>query len=420
MSRASKIYRGTIALGVIVGLSGCSGGGDVPGGELEGTATGTAQNDAPDAGSGTLQIGFLGALSGPFTIMGEPARNGMLLAAQDINGEGGADGRSIEIVEADTASSPEEAMGEMERMVEGDVVAVGGVISSDVGLATSRIAEAEQIPLFLVKAGSNEILTKESRYTFRTCLAAADMHMEALGEFIEAEGYTRVGAIIADYAWGQSISAATEQYVASLDGVEVEEVVAPVGETDFNTYVRQLADFDPQVIIATGHPPGVPGILRTTDELGIGVPIIGPSTPRGAVMEAAGQAALGRHIDFSCADFESDGYQELAARYQAEHGTFMEDDAVAGYAIVTVIAEAVEQTGSTDRAEIAEYIRSNAFSPPGYAWELSWTDWGEFASAAPLLTVTADQSPPDALRSDLDWWPEVIFQSGGVAPYEPE
>ena len=67
------------------------------------------------------------------------------------------------------------------------MVAIGGIISSDVGLATSRVAEA-QVPLFLVKAGSEAILTQQSRHTFRTCLPAAPMVAGRSPECAQQEG----------------------------------------------------------------------------------------------------------------------------------------------------------------------------------------------------------------------------------------
>ena len=63
--------------------------------------------------------------------------------------------------------------GDLGMIDQDGVIAAGGVISSDVGLATARIAEQNEVPLFLVKSGATAILTPESRYTFRTCLPAA-------------------------------------------------------------------------------------------------------------------------------------------------------------------------------------------------------------------------------------------------------
>jgi branched-chain amino acid transport system substrate-binding protein len=136
------------------------------------------------------------------------------------------------------------------------VVAIGGIISSDVGLATARTAEELEVPLFLVKAGSEAILTADSRYTFRTCLPAAPMVAGPIAQYAEQEGLTKIGAIIADYAWGQAFRSAFENEFADVEGVETQVEVAPVPETDFTTYLRNLESFQPDLLVATGHPPG--------------------------------------------------------------------------------------------------------------------------------------------------------------------
>ena len=58
----------------------------------------------------------------------------------------------------------------------------------------------------------------------------------------------------------------------------------------------------------------------------------------------AADAAIGRYSDFDCADWESEEYHDLARRYlELSDNQFMDDDAVAGYGIVTMVAEAVDE-----------------------------------------------------------------------------
>ena len=64
----------------------------------------------------------------------------------------------------------------------------------------------------------------------------------------------------------------------------------------------------------------------------------------------------------------------------------MEDDAVAGYGIVQMVAQAVAEVGD-DPAAIAEYLHEQTFDLPGYAFEVSWTEWGELAAAQPIMSV---------------------------------
>src|SRR5438874_13068946 len=113
------------------------------------------------------------------------------------------------------------------------VVAVGGLISSDVALATARLAESAHVPMFLVKAGASEILASGSRYTFRTCLPAAAEVAAPILQYAQKHKITRVGAIIADYAWGQAIKSSLESTFAKAPKIKLNIQVAPVKTTDF-------------------------------------------------------------------------------------------------------------------------------------------------------------------------------------------
>ena len=178
------------------------------------------------------------------------------MAVDEINADSGVDGRPLELEVADDQMSPEEGVAGVERLVDEGVVAIGGVISSDVGLAAARAAEESETPLFLVKAGNELVLAAfDGRYAPAACRRRR--WWPGRSPSSPWEGLTRVGAIIADYGWGQAFRAAAEEEFSALDGVELRVEVAPVDETDFDTLpakprvVRSGADE-----VATGHPPG--------------------------------------------------------------------------------------------------------------------------------------------------------------------
>ena len=206
---------GLFSLLLVVGLLLAACGGDGEGGNA--------------AGGEPIRIGALTSLTGNFTPWGVQVRDGMQLAVNEIN-------IRLELVVADDQSQAEEGTRAIERLSEREgVVAVGGIISSDVGLATARIAEQSKVPLFLVKAGAGGILNSGSRYTFRTCLPAAPMVAGPVLQYVRSKNLTRVGAIVADYAWGQAIKAALEDTFAAAPDIKLQIEVAPVGEQDFTT-----------------------------------------------------------------------------------------------------------------------------------------------------------------------------------------
>ena len=374
---------------------------------------------APPSGE-PVKIGILTSITSNFAPWGLQVRDGAQLAVDEINASGGAGGRPLELVIEDDQNSPEEAVPAYERLVEEGVVAVGGIISSSVGGATAPLAESNQIPTFLVKSGDQTILTPESRFTFRTCLPAAPTVAGPIIEYAQENGLTKIGAIVADYPWGHAFQSSIETAVAAADGIELKLEVAPVPEQDFTTYLRAIDEFGPDLLVATGHPPGGGPIIAQSNDLGMDVPVIGAYSPWALVMGGAGDLALGRYADFDCADYQSNEYQELARRFleMSSDNTFMDDDAVAAYGIVTMIAEAIEKIGD-DPAAIGEWLHTQEFDLPGYPFPLSWTEWGEMAAAQPLFSIAGEGPAPEGVNEAGDWYPETLLLPTPLTPYDP-
>ena len=384
-------------------------------------AVGVASSSGGSAAANNpVVVGALTSLTGPFTPWGIQARDGMALAVNEVNRHGGVKGRLLKLDVVDDQSSPNAAIDGFRKLTEQErVVAIGGLISSDVALATARLAEQAQVPIFLVKAGATEILTSNSRYTFRTCLPAAAEVAGPILQFAQKRKVKTVGAIIADYAWGQSIKAALQNEFAKASDIKLNIQVAPVRTTDFTPYLRALGGV--QLIVATGHPPGSGAILVQSGQLGMKVPVAGAYAPFSAVEKAAGAAAYGRWSDFKCAAVGNKGYKALAKRYLRvfPQNVFFEDDALAGYAYVKIIAEAVASVGD-DPKKIASYVHANTFNIPGYAFPLKWTAWGELAAPRIAFDIlTRGPTPEPGLNAGGSWWPRELSRSQPLTPYRP-
>ena len=379
-----------------------------------------AMTEAPTAESaGPIKIGQLSDLTSTFTPWGLNVRDGMALAAKEINDAGGVNGRMIEIEVQDSENNGDTGVNRYERLVEDGVVAVGGIISSGVGVPVAADAEKLHVPVFLVKSGDAAALTKESRYTFRTCLPAAPMVAAPILQYAQEQGFTKVGAIVADYPWGHSIQSALEDTFKG-SGINLDIEVAPVPpSTDFTPFVRKMADFGSQMIVSTGHPPGTAAIVTLSADLAGNVPVTGAWSPPDLSVGGMQDLAIGRFSDFACADYLGDSYAELAKSYLAfSDNKFMSDDAVAGYAIVKIVAEAVGAVGD-DPTAVAEYVHSHTFNEPGYAHPLSWTAWGELAESAPIFFQIADGPAPEGLNKAGNWWLKLLAHSAPLTPYEP-
>ena len=198
-----------------------------------GGASGSAQGSP-------IKIGVLTPLTANFAPWGLQVRAGAALAANEINRAGGVKGRGqgrrLNLVVADDQSTNTTAAVDGFRRLtqQENVVSVGGIIGSPVGLATTRLAEEGKIPLFLVKSGNNEILTQSSRYTFRTCLPAAAMVAQSVVQLAVRREIRSVGVMIADYAWGQSFKSSLEDAAKAAPNIRFNVQVAPVPTTELH------------------------------------------------------------------------------------------------------------------------------------------------------------------------------------------
>jgi branched-chain amino acid transport system substrate-binding protein len=367
-----------------------------------------------------VKLGVLTSLTGNFAPWGIQFRAGAALAVNEINRKGGVKGQLLNLSVADDQSIPNGGIDGFRKLTqESDVVAVGGVVGSNVGLATGRLAEQAEVPLFLLRAGDDKILTTQSRYTFRTCLPPAQEDGPPILDVAQERGVKSVGAIVADYAWGQAFKKALQDAFAGQSAVKLNVQVAPLPATDFTPYLRALGNVG--LIVATGHPPGGGAILAQAGQLGMKAPVIGAYSPFTLTAKAAGSAAYGRWADFKCMNVASKAYRALAKRYLRTfpQNGFFEDEALQGYAYVKIIAEAVGAVGA-DPKKIAAYVHSHTFNIPGYGFPLKWTAWGEMVGPTPFLTVLTKGPAPDAaLNKAGEWWPRNLSKSKPLTPYRP-
>ena len=413
-----KRYRLIVAVGAVVLLTAALSGSSAYGG-----SSGTAQGSA-------IKLGVLTPLSASggtnFSPWGLQVRAGAALAVNEINRSGGikgrGQGRRINLVVADSQdNNTSAAIDGFRRLTQQEgVVSVGGISGSPMGRATTRLAEEGKIPLFLVKSGNNEILTQSSRYTFRTCLPAAAMVAQSVVQLAQRREIRSVGVMIADYAWGQSFKSSLEDAAKSAPNIRFNIQVAPVPTTNFTPYLRSFGDVS--LIVATGHPPGAPLVLAQAGQLGLKAPVVGADGPWSLTAKSTTTSAFGRYSDFKCMATASKQYKALAKRYLRTfpQNEFMEDDALAGYAYVKIVAEAISKVGP-NRQRIAAYVHANTFNIPGYAWPLRWTPWGEMIGSRPQYAILTKGAPPERglNTASTTFWPRVIFKSPALTPYRP-
>jgi len=244
--------------------------------------------------------------------------------------------------------------------------------------------------------------------------------MQGVAEYIKAKAYKRVGLLIADYAFGRSVETWAKEFLRTIPGVEIQVEAAPVGETDFTTYIRKLQAFGAQIVI-NGHPPGGASAVKQMIEMGMGVDVIIAYAPDWTELwEALKEDAFRIPVIHVWGFFDptDPDYIKVAEKFRERTGKFMDISKVVGYIQIYLVKEAVEKVRSSEPAKIREalsQIRYRSF----LAFPLTYTTWGELKEQRIVMSVLKPGPPPGKVNPDAKWHPEAVYISPPLQPYVP-
>ena len=121
------------------------------------------------ASSNEIAVGQYGSLTGAEATFGISTKEGIELATDEINAEGGVKGKKIKMIVLDNRGLPEESATAVTRLVtQNKVVAILGEVASSRSLAAAPIAQANKIPM-ISPSSTNPKVTQVGDYIFRAC-----------------------------------------------------------------------------------------------------------------------------------------------------------------------------------------------------------------------------------------------------------
>jgi hypothetical protein len=157
------------------------------------------------------------------------------------------------------------------------------------------------------------------------------MVVQAVAEFIQANGIKSVASVVASYEWGLKVKDAYERLVRPMQGVTLQQEEAPAGERDL-AYLRKLQPINPELLSGLGHPPGVQTLFKQAVEIGFNSKyFIGAFASYPLYIDLIGEAAYNRVVEFSCIKWDSSEYISVAQKFYRRYNKWMDMRAATGY-----------------------------------------------------------------------------------------
>lgn len=229
-------------------------------------ATGAAQASLSDD---KVKIGVLGDMGGVYAdISGQGSVEAVKMAVEDFGGK--VLGKKIEVVFADTQLKPDVGSVIARKWVEEEQVDVinGAVASSVTGAVAKFMADQEKI-LLIAASASHAFTTKAcSPFNAHWTYDVVSLANGTVKPMVQG-GKKKWFFITADYAFGHALEKVATGVIKDNGGEVVGGVRAPLGTTDFSSYILQAQSSGADVIALANAGTDMVNALKTAAEFGV-------------------------------------------------------------------------------------------------------------------------------------------------------
>jgi branched-chain amino acid transport system substrate-binding protein len=361
-----------VALGLVAAA--CGGGGvegsdGAPDSAVDDDGAGGDDGDDGSAAEGDpITIGMATTLSGSIALFGEANRNAAQLAVDELNDAGGVLGRPVELIVRDDQARPEEGVRiARDLIIDEDIQALLGPVSSGVALAITEVAAERQVP-FLVHTSNTEALTTTGFHPyFVSVVPNTGMEARAQGVDLADSGYDTWATIAPNYEFGQ---AQTGTFVSTLSDLNpdadiIEQQWPELGEADYQPFITSILGRQPEAV----YSPLFAGDLVTFTQQAANLGLF-DSVYFTALYETDALRELGDSVDlegvraYSRCPFtiDTDQMRSFVERYQAAYDQVPSDWACMAYDAVMLWAAVVEENGDLDADAFADTVEGFTFT----------------------------------------------------------
>ena len=336
-----------------------------------------------------IKVGGLAPLTGSLAIYGVTTTNGAQLAVEEINKNGGINGKQIEYIVLDTKGDATESVMAYNKLVDTNVAAVIGDITSKPTVAVAEIAAQDNMPM-ITPTGTQVDITEAGPNVFRVCFTNPYQGTVLATLAKERFGADTAGILVnnsSDYSDGIA-KAFTEQ--AEKLGIKftVKDGYA-AGDRDFRAQLTKIAAENPDVLLIPEYYEQASLIAAQAREVGVKSIFVGSDgwdgiakTLDSTAYKVIENSYFTNH--FSMQD-ESVKIQNFIKAYKE---TYKEDPSAfsaLGYDAVYMVKEAVEKAGSTDKQAVVDALKNIEYD--GITGYLTFDDHNNPVKAVTILKI---------------------------------
>lgn len=309
--------------------------------------------------SDEIKIGVQAPITGELASEGQSIDNGVRLIANQVNENGGINGKKVVIITCDDESQPQKAAVCARKFVNDKVIAVIGSYATAPTEATQRTYYNAKI--LQTSDATGDALTTKGYWTFLRNSYQNSAQAEFTADyFVNTKKYERI-VVVSDYSsYSVGLADATVAALEKIGGNVIAQEKIKANSRNFSATLTKIRALNPDVIYYSGYYPDG-GLLRAQQvQLGINADFVGgDSNDNSDFMKLAGSAAAGAYIiNFPAPEFLP---YDVAKNFLADYKVTYKKDPSSIFALTNVdglrvILHAIEELKTEDTKAIADYL----------------------------------------------------------------
>ena len=361
--------------------------------------SGGGSGDSGD-GDATFKIGGIGPVTGPAAAYGVAVKNGMEMAVEEINADGGINGTKIEIQFEDDEHDAEKALNAYNTLKDWGMQMLLGTVTSTPCAAVAAETANDQI-FQLTPSGSAKECTANDN-AFRVCFADPDQG-KVSADYIADHDLAKKVAVIYDSSDNYS-NGIYETFKAEADAKGLEIVAAEAftadNNKDFSTQIQKAKDGGAELVFLPIYYTEASLILDQAKKADFTTTFFGCDGLDGLLGLENFDTSLAEGVMLLTpfvADADDEATQKFTKAYEEKYGETPLQFAADAYDGIYAIKAACEEekvSADMDIAEICEKMMSGMtkITVNGLTGDeegISWTADGE-PNKAPKACVIKD------------------------------
>jgi len=300
---------------------------------------------------GELVIGTMQDLSGPIVAFSKQLVAGMNMRVDEINNQGGINGRKLKLVVEDHGYDPKKAVLATQKLVQKDkIFAMIGTIGTPTSMASMPILFEKNIPHLFPLTAAREMYEPLHKLKYSFAATYFDQMRAGVKHLVKLKGSKKVCTLYQDDDFGAEVMRGAEAGLKEINMALAEKTTYKRGATDFSSQVAKMKDANCDLVVLGTIIRETLGAIGTARKLGWPVEFMGSSASYTELIHKLGGPAMNgfystNTINMPYLDDASSNVRGWAQRYKDK---YKEDPAVFsvyGYQVIDVFIQIATKTG---------------------------------------------------------------------------